>query len=409
MTSASETEPQPVHRGKLVTWLSEVFQLNPAGLNWPRAVMILDVMLVPLVVFWSIGHEEYLVSAIFGALFTALADPGGSYGQRVLRKTEFAAIGAGLTALAFGIGGDAWGWLVLAAFAVTLVSGLAIMFGAHRFVTGLLLNIWFIIAIALASAFHHQDRITSYTWAQTLAWVGGAAVWISATFIAWLIRGRKDMPQPIAEIPGDTSRRKLTPPMIMFAVIRAVVIGGTEALALGLNLSHGYWMPIAAIVAMRPSLEGATVVALQRLAGALIGAAAAVLLLLIPANEHGLRLLSITFGLEVVAIVILMHAVGIRFWNYAVYYSAISAAVLVLLDLPQPSNYGAEGYRVLWALCGVAIGVLVMALVGLLAESTAKAPPGQPPNVPAQRETTAEQDLASRSGHGTQPDADQAR
>jgi hypothetical protein len=37
-------------------------------------------------------------------------------------------------------GGDAWGWLVLAAFAVTLLAGLAVMFGVHRFVTAYLLN-----------------------------------------------------------------------------------------------------------------------------------------------------------------------------------------------------------------------------------------------------------------------------
>jgi hypothetical protein len=401
MTSASGTEAQPVHQGKFKSWLSKVFELNTAGLNWPRAVMILDVMLVPLVVFWAIGHDEYLVSALFGALLTALADPGGSYGQRVARKTEFAVIGAGLTALGFGIGGDAWGWLVLAAFAVTLVAGLAVMFGVRRFVTGLLLNIWFIVALALASSFHHQARTTQYTWAQTLAWVGGAALWIAVTFIAWLIRGRKDVPQPIAELPGDTSRRKLTRPVIMFAVIRAVVIAGTEALALGLNLSHGYWMPIAAIVAMKPSLEQSTVAAIQRLAGALIGAAAAVLLLLIPANEHGLRLLSITFGLEVVAIVLLMHAAGIRFWNYAVYYGAISAGVLILLDLPQPSNYSAEGYRVLWALCGVAIGVLVMFLAGLLGKRNAREQPqpsGPGAEVPAQRKTTGDQPRPASAG-----------
>ena len=31
--------------------------------------MFLDVALVPLVVFWAIGHEQYLLSALFGALF----------------------------------------------------------------------------------------------------------------------------------------------------------------------------------------------------------------------------------------------------------------------------------------------------------------------------------------------------
>jgi uncharacterized membrane protein YgaE (UPF0421/DUF939 family) len=141
-------------------------------------------------------------------------------------------------------------------------------------------------------------------------------------------------------------------------------------------------MPIAAIVAMKPSLEQTMLVAVQRLADALIGAAAAVLLLLIPASEHGLKLLAITNGLAFVALVLFMHGVAIRFWNYALYCAAIAAGVLTLLDLPQPSNYGAEGYRVLWTLCGVGIAVVVMLLAGLLARRTAKAPP-QPARQPA--------------------------
>jgi hypothetical protein len=146
MASASGREGQPVHSGKVTSWLSKLFELNPAGLHWPRAVLFLDVALVPLVLFWAIGHQEYLLSALFGA---------------------------GVTALGFGIGGDAWGWLVLAAFAVTLTCGLAIAFGVRRFATAELLNVWFIIALALANGFHHQTHFSSYTWAQTLAWTGG--------------------------------------------------------------------------------------------------------------------------------------------------------------------------------------------------------------------------------------------
>ena len=174
------------------------------------------------------------------------------------------------------------------AFAVTLLSGLAVMFGAHRFVAAYLLSVWFIIALGVAFSLHHHARITSYTWAQVLAWLGGAALWIAVTFIAWLVRGREDRPEPFTEMPGDTSRQKLTRPLIMFAVIRAVAIAGAVAIAFGLDLAHGYWMPIAAIVAIKPSFEQTTLVAAQRVSGALIGAAAAVLVLLIPANEHGL-------------------------------------------------------------------------------------------------------------------------
>jgi uncharacterized membrane protein YccC len=363
---------QPGYGAKVISWLSKVFKFDPAGLNWPRAVLFLDVALVPLIVFWAIGHEEYLLSALFGALFAMLTDPGGSYGNRASRIALFGLIGAALTALGFAIGAQAWGWMALAAFVVTLVAGLTMAFGLHRFVAALLLNIWFLIALALGFGLHHNTHITSHTWAQVLAWAGGTALWILVALIEWLVRGRQDRPQPVAELPGDTSRRDLSPPLIAFALIRAVVIGGTVALAFGLNLSHGLWMPIAAIVAMKPSLAQSTLVGLQRLAGALIGGVAAALLLLIPTSEHGLRLFAVSRGLEVVALVLLMHGAAIRFWNYAFYCAAIAAGVLTLLDLPQPSNYSAEGYRVLWTLCGVGIGVLVMLLAGLLAKRGAK-------------------------------------
>ncbi|WP_329385295.1 FUSC family protein [Streptomyces sp. NBC_01716] len=355
--------------------LSKVFELNPAGLNWPRGVMFLDVALVPLIVFRAIGHEQYLLSALFGLLFAWLADPGGGYGYRAWHIAVFAVIGAGLTALGSGIGGDAWGWMVLAAFAVTLAAGLAAAFGVRRFVTAVLLNLWFIIALGNAFSLHHHTHVTSHTWAQVLAWTGGAALWIAVTFVVWLIRRREDRPQPVAELPGGTARRKLTPPLIMFALIRALVMACTVALAFGLNLSHGTWLPIAAMVAMKPSLEQATLVSAQRLTGALIGAAAAALLLLVPAGEQGLRLFAVDLGLEVVALVLLMHAVAIRFWNYALYSAAVAMGVLLLVDVGQPSDYAAEGYRVLWTFCGVGIALLVMLLASLLAKHTAEAPP----------------------------------
>jgi hypothetical protein len=354
--------------------LSKVFELNPAGLNWPRAVAFLDAAMVPLFVFWAIGYEQYLLSAFFGLLFAGLADPGGGFGHRAVDVAAFGLIGAGVTALGFGIGADAWGWLVLAAFAVTLAGGLAAAFGARRFVNALLLNIWFIIAIALESGLHDAGHVTSYSWAQVLAWTGGAALWILVSFFWWLIRGRADSPRLFSELPGDTTRRKLTAPLILFAVIRALVIAGTVALAYGLDLSHGNWITIAAIIAMKPNLEQATLVSAQRLVGALIGAAVASLLLLVPAGEHGLRLFAVERGLEVVALILFMHGVAIRFWNYTLYSAAIATAALILVDLPQPSDYSAEGYRVLWTLCGVGIGLLVMLLTGLLAKRAPRGP-----------------------------------
>jgi hypothetical protein len=47
--------------------------------------MFLDVALVPLVIFLAIGYEQYLLSAVFGLLFAALADPGGGFVYRASR------------------------------------------------------------------------------------------------------------------------------------------------------------------------------------------------------------------------------------------------------------------------------------------------------------------------------------
>jgi uncharacterized membrane protein YccC len=156
------------------------------------------------------------------------------------------------------------------------------------------------------------------------------------------------------------------------ALLRAPGVAGATAIAFGASVSHADWTPIAALVAIKPNLDQTTV---QRLVGALIGAIVAALLLLIAASEHGLKLISIRRALEIVFIVILIHGAAIRFWNYALYAAAIAAGPLLAVDLPHPSNYSAEGDRVLWTLVGVAIAVLVMLLGQLVAKRSAKARP----------------------------------
>ena len=101
----------------------------------------------------------------------------------------------------------------------------------------------------------------------------------------------------------------------------------------------------------------------QRLAGAVIGALVAALVLLTLDNKHALELIIVIFG---------AFAASFRVVNYAIYCAAIAATVLIAMDLPNPANLAAEGHRVLFTFLGVGIGVAVMALAALIQKRSAK-------------------------------------
>ena len=309
-------------------------------------------------------------------LFVALSDPGGSHGPRVAKMAVMALAGALLTALGFGIGAGAWGWVVLAAFVVTLLGGLAVKYGVHRFVAAYLLSAWFIIALGLPTliafdlpGLYQSGLIHAQSWKQALAWLIGSALWMAYASIVWLVRGRSPQPQPVAEIPGDLSPRPLTRPLILFAVIRAIAVSIAVAIAFGLKLPDAYWMPIAAIIAMKPSLQQSALIAEQRVAGTIVGAAVAALVLLALDNRT---------ALEVIVVVLFALAASIRTMSYTWYTAAVAGAVLIAADVPHPSNLTDEGRRILFTFAGVGIAIIVLLLAGLLQKRTAKAPPPAP-------------------------------
>jgi len=351
--------------------LADVFAAKWQAFSLRRGA-ILAVILVPLIVVGVFPQErKYFLTVIFGAVLVALGDPGGTYRYRLSRMAAMAAAGALLTALGFGIGQDAWGLVVLAVFVLTLLAGLAVKYGAHRFVAAYLLNVWFIITLALPGSYQAARTHTS-SWPQALAWLIGAGLTVACTLIIWLARGRTTRRQPVAEIPGDISPHQLTRPVILFAVIRAAAVSIAVAITFGLALPDAYWMPIAALIAMKPDLQQSALIAEQRLAGAILGAAVAALFL---------TTVSTRTALEVITVILFALAGSIRTVNYAWYTAAVAAGVLIAVDLPHPSNLDSEGRRILFTLAGVGIAVIVMLLANLLQkhqQHTARTAPQSP-------------------------------
>jgi uncharacterized membrane protein YgaE (UPF0421/DUF939 family) len=180
---------------------------------------------------------------------------------------------------------------------------------------------------------------------------------VAVELIGWLVRRRRAGVSHFPEVPVDNAPKKLTRPVVLFAVIRAVAVAISVAIPFGLNLPNADWMPIATIVAMRSSLADSALFAEQRLAGAIIGAVTAALLLVTIDNK---------LALEVAIIIFCALAFSIRGVNYALYCAAVAAAVLIGLDLSHPHNLGDEGRRVLFTFIGVGIAVVVMFIANLL-------------------------------------------
>jgi Fusaric acid resistance protein-like len=340
--------------------VAKVLALNTQGVNVPRGVAVAGLLLLTLVVTSAVNQQRYFLSVAFGLLFVALSDPGGEYLPRLSRTAMVGVIGALLTALGYGIGADAWGWVVLAIFAVTALTGLVINVDVHALVAGILLNVWFLITLSTAAGL--PAGANTHPWNQALAWLIGAAMAIALISALWLMRGESRRRSPLPEIPDDVPPVKLGRPIVLFILIRAIAVSGAAAIAFGLHITDADWMPLATLVAMKPTLQQSTLRGVQRLVGTALGAAIAAVFLVTVTSTRALE-----------EIIVALMGVGVSIYsvNYAFYTAAVAGAVLIALDLPHPTNLDAEGRRIFYTFVGIAIAIVVMFLASLLQQRKA--------------------------------------
>jgi hypothetical protein len=138
--------------------------------------------------------------------------------------------GALLTALGFAIGGGAWGWVVLAVFVITVLSGLVVNVDVHALGRGDLAQCLVPDHVVRRGRAARWDQY--HPWNQALAWLIGAAIAIALITVLWLLRDesrRRRLPLP--EIPDDLPPVKLSRPIVLFVVIRAMAVSGAVAIA----------------------------------------------------------------------------------------------------------------------------------------------------------------------------------
>ena len=258
----------PAAKFSSMSQLTKVFSVNRKAFSLPGGVAIGGVLLLIWLAIAQLDQQKYVVSIIFAVLTTALSDPGGGYWKRARSMSAFGLAGAAATALAFFVGTHAWGFVVLVLFIVTLLAGLAVKFGLHRFSVGLLLNIWFVVAVVLPISYS-ADRIKTTGWDQALAWLIGSAAVDHVDGHRVVGQWRKWRPGPVIDLPGEPfTPVELTQPVVLFALIRALALAASAAIAFGSHDPNADWMVIATLVALKPSIEQSRLVGLQRIIGA---------------------------------------------------------------------------------------------------------------------------------------------
>ena len=361
MSAAGTPAPHRTHIGVLA-WIASLFTLKPEKLNVGLGLTIVAIVLVPLLILSAAGHPELWLSFTWGILFTGISDVvvKDIYATRARWSVGFVLVGALLTALGYLLGGTDWALVALAIFVSTLLSYLAGALGSRGTVAGILLNVWFLITLASSFAL---GKSPAQTWPlvgpQTLAWLVGGVLWMALAWVLWMVQRAQhtDAPAQHATPPG------ISRPLVAFAALAAIAVALATAVAWGFKLPNAVWMPVATLVALKPSFKSSAYVAGQRVVGALLGAVLAGLLLTVTHNQPILIIILVA----VAALGVALHGV-----NYALYSTCIAMVVLVALGLPHPGNLADNWERVAWTLAGVAISLVITLLFDVASSRTSQ-------------------------------------
>jgi hypothetical protein len=231
-------------------------------------------------------------------------------------------------AAALGAATSGLPWLSGLAVAVTALATAP----ANAYSAGMLM-----LAPLITLVFAVTDR--GFTWWQAGFWgmVGGLAGLAVARFLKYGQQPPRPLPWPIAW---------------RHAVVLALAAGGTVAIAELTELPHAYWVAVTLLVALRPIPDERSAYALPRVAGTLLGALiAVVLVLLLPANLLMLAALGCLLALAAYA----MSA------NYFMQTLFLTPMLLLFMTSGDPAEAAIELTigRVFYTLIGAALVTLL--------------------------------------------------
>lgn len=149
----------------------------------------------------------------------------------------------------------------------------------------------------------------------------------------------------------DIIRSNLNPKSLVFAqaVRLSTLVAAATAVVLFFNVPHGYWVPMTIMVVFKPELSDSKVRAIQRIAGTLIGALLAFVLVFY-----------VTTSIWFVVILPIAGALALTMYkcNYGIYAIFITNFTISTIEIMLPKQESAVGDRLGATVAGVLIAIV---------------------------------------------------
>jgi hypothetical protein len=164
---------------------------------------------------------------------------------------------------------------------------------------------------------------------------------------------------PMLHAPGwqvRAVRENLTPHSSTFryAMLLALTGFAAEAVALKAHFHNAYWIPMTALIIMKPDLLLTNARSIARLGGTLVGAALATLLAM-ALHPHGI-------WLSLLVVVSMYLAYALQNVNYALYAIPLTSYIAFILAIGRAPERDVAEYRVIATAIGGVIAMLIHAV-----------------------------------------------
>lgn len=321
-------------------------RFDPSRIQWTDAVRSTIVLGVPIAYGLATGAPATGVFLAIGCFNILLLQFSGTPADR-LRLTGLGLL-LNTAAIAAGTAVGSLGWIEVPLVAAGLVALHAANRIPRSWNLGFAASAMYVIGVGLPGS-----SLPEALGRGELALVGGLIALLGLAAQLLVARGA-GRPFPREDAPWPPVRQDGSLPEWMHALAVGLTAALGLAIALALGLARDYWVMLTVVVVLRVHYEETIVTGSARLIGTLAGAGvgAAIVLAPLPPLGPAILLLAFAFG-----------AFALQRANYLLYALALTAFVVLLLNLVYPEAASFAWVRVADTALGGALAMMTGALL----------------------------------------------